>query len=45
LVLFTVARSFGLLGPPIVAVSLLTAAPALIAWSAGATSPDPAEPS
>ena len=41
LILFTVARSFGLLGPPIAAVSLLTAALALIAWSAGATSPDP----
>ena len=40
LVLFTVARTFGLLGPPIVAVSLLTAALAVIAWSAGATCAD-----
>ena len=35
LVLFTVARAFGLLGPPVVAVSLLTAALVLIAWSCG----------
>src|SRR5215475_13782705 len=34
---FTVARSFGLLGPAAVAVSLLIAALALIAWNAGAT--------
>jgi membrane protease YdiL (CAAX protease family) len=37
LVLFTVARSFGLLGPLPVAVSLLVAALVLIAWSSGAT--------
>jgi membrane protease YdiL (CAAX protease family) len=37
LVLFTVARAFGLLGPPGVAVSVLTVALVLIAWSAGAT--------
>jgi uncharacterized protein len=36
LVLFTIARTFGLLGPLPVAVGLLTAALALIAWSAGA---------
>jgi CAAX protease family protein len=40
LVLFTVARSFGVLGSPAVAVSVLTAALALIAFSAGATSAD-----
>ncbi|HEY1347050.1 MAG TPA: CPBP family intramembrane glutamic endopeptidase [Streptosporangiaceae bacterium] len=40
LALFTVARPFGLLGPAAVAVSLLTAALALIAWSAGATRAD-----
>jgi membrane protease YdiL (CAAX protease family) len=40
LVLFTVARTFGLLGPPIVAVSLLTVMLVLIAWSAGATRAD-----
>jgi membrane protease YdiL (CAAX protease family) len=40
LVLFTVARSFGLLGPPVLSVSLLTAALVLIAWSAGATAAD-----
>ena len=37
---FTVARSFGLLGPAAVAVSLLIAALALIAWNAGATLAD-----
>ena len=37
LVLFTVARAFGLLGPPIVAACLLTAALVLVAWTAGAT--------
>ena len=37
LVLFTVARSYGLLGPNVVAVSLLMAALILIAWSSGAT--------
>jgi membrane protease YdiL (CAAX protease family) len=40
LVLFTVARAFGLLGPPAVAVSALTVALVLIAWSAGATRVD-----
>jgi membrane protease YdiL (CAAX protease family) len=40
LVLFTVARAFGLLGPPAVAVSVLTVALVLIAWSAGATRVD-----
>src|SRR5262249_8320841 len=37
---FAVARSFGLLGPAVISVSLLTAALALIAWSAGATRTD-----
>jgi uncharacterized protein len=36
LVLFTVARTFGLTGPPALAVGLLTAALALIAWTSGA---------
>jgi len=40
LVLFTVARTFGLLGPLPVAVGLLTAALALIAWRAGAALDD-----
>jgi uncharacterized protein len=43
LVLFTVARASGLLGPPIyvfVSVGLLTVALVLIAWSAGATRAD-----
>ena len=43
LVLFTVARALGLLGPPryvYVSVSLLTVALVLIAWSAGATRAD-----
>ena len=40
LVLFTVARSSGLLGPAVLSVSLLTAALALIAWSAGAALAD-----
>jgi membrane protease YdiL (CAAX protease family) len=40
LILFTVARSFGLLGPLPVAVSLLVAALALIAWRAGAAPAD-----
>ena len=40
LVLFTLGRTFGLLGPPAVSVSLLTAALALIAWNAGATLTD-----
>ena len=40
LVLFTVARTFGLLGPPPVAASVLTLALVLIAWSAGETHAD-----
>ena len=40
LALFTVARSYGLLGPPLVAGGLLTGALVLIAWSAGATLAD-----
>lgn len=40
LVLFTLARTFGLLGPPAVAVTLLTSALVLIAWSARATLAD-----
>jgi uncharacterized protein len=40
LALFSVGRAFGLLGPPAVAVSLLTAVLALIAWNAGATQAD-----
>jgi membrane protease YdiL (CAAX protease family) len=40
LAVFAVARSFGLLGPAVISVSLLTAALALIAWSAGATRAD-----
>ena len=38
--LFTVARTFGLLGREAVAISLLVAALALVAWSAGASSDD-----
>ena len=40
LVLFTVAREYGLLGPTLVAISLLTAALSVIAWTAGATLAD-----
>ena len=40
LTLFTVGRAFGVLGPPYVAVGLLTAALALIAWRARATLAD-----
>ena len=40
LVLFTVGRAFGVLGPTYVAVGLLTAALALIAWRARATLAD-----
>ena len=40
LALFTVARAFGLLGPLPVAISVLTAALILIAWSSGATAAD-----
>jgi uncharacterized protein len=37
LALFTVARAFGLVGPPVVAAGLLTGVLALIAWRTGAT--------
>ena len=40
LVLFTIGRTFGLLGPPAVSVSLLAIALVLIAWSSGATRAD-----
>ena len=40
LVLFSVAREFGLLGPEAVGISLLVAALALVAWSAGASRDD-----
>jgi len=40
LAVFAVARSFGLLGPAAISVSLLTAALVLIAWSTGATRAD-----
>ncbi len=40
LALFTVARGYGLLGPAPLAVAILTAALALIAWRAGATLTD-----
>src|SRR5690348_4891749 len=40
LALFTVARSYGLLGPPVVSVALLTGVLVLIAWSTGATLAD-----
>ncbi len=40
LVVFTIARAFGLLGPPAVSISILIAALVLIAWSAGATRVD-----
>jgi uncharacterized protein len=40
LVLFTIARTFGLLGPPALSVSLLMAALILIAWSTGASLAD-----
>jgi uncharacterized protein len=40
LALFTAGRAYGVLGPPYVAVSLLTAALALIAWRARATPAD-----
>jgi membrane protease YdiL (CAAX protease family) len=40
LAVFAVARSFGLLGPAVISVSLLIAALVLIAWSAGATLAD-----
>ena len=40
LAMFTVARSLGLLGPEVLAVSVLTAVLALIAWSSGATPAD-----
>jgi membrane protease YdiL (CAAX protease family) len=40
LALFTVARTFHVLGPVAVSIGLLTAALALIAWNAGATAAD-----
>jgi len=40
LAVFAVARPFGLLGPTVLSVSVLTAVLALIAWSSGATSTD-----
>jgi uncharacterized protein len=40
LVVFTMGRTFGLLGPLAVSVGLLTAVLVLIAWNAGATLPD-----
>jgi CAAX protease family protein len=40
LVLFSVARTFGLLGPPAVSVGLLVLALVLVAWSAGASPED-----
>jgi uncharacterized protein len=40
LALFTLARGYGLLGPAVVAVSLLTAVLVLIAWRAGAALAD-----
>ena len=40
LLLFTVARGLGLLGPPVVSAGLLTLALVLIAWRAGATRAD-----
>jgi membrane protease YdiL (CAAX protease family) len=40
LVVFSVARTFGLLGPPVLSISLLVVALVLIAWSAGATLAD-----
>src|SRR5215813_13955026 len=40
LVLFSVARTFGLLGPPAVSVGLLVLALVLVAWSAGASLDD-----
>ena len=40
LVVFSVARTLGLLGPPVVSIALLVAALALIAWSSRATLAD-----
>src|SRR5262249_34975328 len=40
LAVFAAARSFGLLGPAVISVSLLTTALVLIAWGAGATRAD-----
>ncbi len=40
LVIFNLARSYGLLGPAPLAAAVLTVAMALIAWSAGATAAD-----
>ncbi|MGZ4492242.1 MAG: CPBP family intramembrane glutamic endopeptidase [Nocardioidaceae bacterium] len=40
LVVFNLARSFGLLGPPVVSSSVLTAAMIVVAWASGATRGD-----
>jgi len=40
LVLFALARSFGLLGPPVVSATILTLGMVLIAWRSGATLDD-----
>lgn len=40
LVLFALARAFGLLGPPVVSASILTLGMVLIAWRSGATVDD-----
>src|SRR5580704_2878294 len=40
LVVFTVARGYGLLGPPVVTVAVLMGALVLVAWSTGATLAD-----
>ena len=40
LVLFSVARSYGLLGPPVVTVAVLMGALILVAWGTGATLAD-----
>jgi len=40
LVLFSLLRGFGLVGPPLLSVSILTAVLVLIAWRAGATAKD-----
>lgn len=40
LVLFSLLRGFGLVGPPLLSVSILTAVLVLVAWRAGATAKD-----
>jgi len=40
LVVFTVARAYGLLGPPVVTVAILMGALVLVAWSVGASLAD-----